>query len=89
MFIKGGARKLRDFINRDIKYGDNKETLYKMKKEEFVLRNQLKVYGDLKDEIDKWFPQWIVSKKLRYPIKARRNLEFRFSKGDRCGLSNS
>ena len=32
VFIKGDAAKLRDFIKRYIKFGDNKETLYKIEK---------------------------------------------------------
>ncbi|WP_337969540.1 DUF2075 domain-containing protein [Virgibacillus salexigens] len=32
VFAKGDAKKLRDFIKRHIKYGDNKETLYKIEK---------------------------------------------------------
>lgn len=32
IFAKGDARKLRDFIKRYIKFGDNKETLYKIEK---------------------------------------------------------
>src|SRR5690625_488966 len=32
VFIKGDAAKLRDFIKKHIKYGDNKETLYKIEK---------------------------------------------------------
>lgn len=32
MFTKGDAAKLRNFIKKYIKYGDNKETLYKIEK---------------------------------------------------------
>lgn len=32
VFVKGDAKKLRDFIKQHIKYGDNKETLYKIER---------------------------------------------------------
>src|SRR5699024_1727050 len=32
VFVKGDAAKLREFIKDHIKYGDNKETLYKIEK---------------------------------------------------------
>jgi len=45
VFVKGDAKKLRDFIKKNIKYGDNKETLYKIE------RGKIKPSKSLQDSL--------------------------------------
>ncbi len=46
VFVKGDAHKLRDFIKKHIKYGDNKETLYKIE------RGKIKPSKSLQDSLN-------------------------------------
>src|SRR5690625_1037877 len=46
VFVKGDAKKLREFIKRHIKYGDNKETLYKIE------RGKIKPSKSLQDSLN-------------------------------------